>query len=537
VAHIGTRPYAKLHAAMFAETRAGDRVRAIAILDEALATADRLGYRAFEAELNRTRGEILLECDPANPAPAEEALLTAIAVAKQQGTRSFQLRAALSLAKLYRSTARPVEAHDVLGPALEGFAPTSQMPEIAEGQVLLAALAETEAVKAAATQRQRLTHLRVAYGNALIAARGFGAPETTDAFAKARESSFGARDSPEQLAADYGLWVGSCVRGELSSMRAHAAAFLSDIEARPDSPEAGVAHRAAGLTCWLAGEYAQARDHLERALVLFQPGRDDDLTFRFGLDPGVAAMEFLAFTLWPLGEVDRAISLVDSAQERIADVSHIGTVAYGKMHAAMFELMRDNHARAAPNVFELVRLTREHDLNLWRAWGVFLGGWAAAKGGALDKGLEDMRGGVEQLREQNILIFDGLLKIALAEVEARAGDPARAIAILDEALATCDRSGCRAVEAELHRVRGEILLKRDPANPTPAEEAFQAAIGVAKQQGTRSFELRAALSLAKLYQSTARPVEAHGMLGPALEGFAPTSQLPEIAEAQALLAG
>ena len=85
------------------------------------------------------------------------------------------------------------------------------------------------------------------------------------------------------------------------------------------------------------------------------------------------------------------------------------------------------------------------------------------------------------------------MKIALAEAEAGAGDPERAIAILDEALATCDRTGYRAFEAELHRARGEILLKRDPA---PAEGAFLTAIAVAKQQGTRSFELRAALSLA-----------------------------------------
>ena len=116
----------------------------------------------------------------------------------------------------------------------------------------------------------------------------------------------GDEDAPERLAAVYGLWVGSYVRGELPSMRAHAAAFLSDVEATPDSPEAGVAHRAAGLTCWFAGEYAQARDHLERALALFRPGRDDDLAFRFGMDPGVAAMVYLAAASWPLGEVDRA---------------------------------------------------------------------------------------------------------------------------------------------------------------------------------------------------------------------------------------
>ena len=106
--------------------------------------------------------------------------------------------------------------------------------------------------------------------------------------------------------------------------------FLSDVEARPDSPEAGVAHRAAGITHWFAGEYREARDHLERALALFQPGRDDDLAFRFGQDPGVGAMLYLALALWPLGEVDRAMSLVDDAETRIAGLAHVGTRAYGK---------------------------------------------------------------------------------------------------------------------------------------------------------------------------------------------------------------
>jgi tetratricopeptide (TPR) repeat protein len=147
-----------------------------------------------------------------------------------------------------------------------------------------------------------------------------------------------------------------------------------------------------------------------------------------------------------------------------------------------------------------------------------------------------MRRGVELLRAQNVVMHDGLLKIALAEAEARAGDADRAVAILDEALATADRLGYRAFEAELHRVCGEMLLKRDPANPAPAEEAFQVAIAVARQQGARSYDLRAALALATLYQSTARPADAHAVLAPALEGFAATPEMPEIAEARALLA-
>ena len=166
------------------------------------------------------------------------------------------------------------------------------------------------------------------------------------------------------------------------------------------------------------------------------------------------------------------------------------------------------------------RLPREHDLNLWRAFGVFLQGWVASQSGAPADGLEDMRRGAALLREQNALLYDGLLKVALAGAEAGAGDLDRAGAILDEALSTCHLTGYRAFEAELHRARGELLLKQNPANSAPAEEAFLTAIAVAKRQGTHSFELRAALSLAKLYQSTARFTEAHTFLAPALDGAA-----------------
>ena len=382
-----------------------------------------------------------------------------------------------------------------------------------------------------ALPNQRLTRLHVAHGNALIAARGFGAAETAEAFAKARKSAAGDKDAPERLAADYGLWAGNFVRGELSAMRAHAETFLGDVEARPDSPEAGVAHRAAGITHWFAGEYREAREHLQQALALFHPERDD-LAFRFGPDPGVLAMHYLALTLWPMGDIGRAVSLVGRAEARIADLTHVGTLAPGRMHAAVFGLMRGDRARVSPNAFELTRLAREFDLNLFRAFGVFLEGWASAASGASGSGLEGMRRGVELLREQNVLWFDGLLKMALAEAESQGAG--RAVAILDETLATCDRTGYRAFKAELHRARGEMLLKRDPANPAPAGEAFLTAIAVSKRQATRSFELRAALSLARLYQSTDRPADAHAVLAPALEGFSPTPEMPEIAEAQAL---
>jgi class 3 adenylate cyclase/predicted ATPase len=561
-----------------AEARAGDVDRAIAILDEALATVQRTGCRAFEAELNRVRGEMLLERDPASPAPAEEVFRTAVAIARQQAARSFELRAALALAKLYQSTGRPAEAYAVLAPALEGFpaperlapryppgrrdgdegpagrdtasdalisdpsrkwergAVAAEMPEIAEAQALLAALAEMQEVRAATARRQRRGQLLVAYGNALIGERGMGASEAMEAFARARDYVAGDKGAPERLAIHYGLWAGSFLRGELSAMREHVEAFFSDVEANPDSREAGVAHRTAGITHWFAGEYREAREHLERALALFQPGRDDDLAFRFAQDAGVAAMNFLALTLWPLGAVERARSLVESARKRSASVTHIGTHAYEKALAAWFELMRGDLVHAARNGVELTRLADEHDLPFWRLGSVFFEGLAKAQSGALGGGLEDMRRGAEVLREQNVVLYDGLLKILLAETEARAGDVDRALAVLDEGLATCGRTGYRSFEAELRRVRGDMLLKRDPTNPAPPEDALRSAIAVAQRQGTRSFELRAALSLAKLYQSTGRSLDAHAILAPALEGFVPSPEMQEIAEAMSLSA-
>ena len=197
--------------------------------------------------------------------------------------------------------------------------------------------------------------------------------------------------------------------------------------------------------------------------------------------------------------------------------------------------MRGDLSRVAPNAIELTRLAREHDLLHWRAYGVFFEGVASVESSASRGGLDEVRHGAKLLRDRNAQSFDGLIQIALSGAEARAGDVNRALAILDETLATCERTGHRAFEAELHRVRGEMLLKRDPADPAPAEEALLTAIAVAKGQATRSFELRAAFVLARLYQVTARRAEAHAVLSGTLEGFAPTAEMSEIAEAQALM--
>ena len=346
----------------------------------------------------------------------------------------------------------------------------------------------------------------------------------------------GNEDAPERLAADYGVWVGSFLRGELSPMRAHAEAFLNDVEARPDSPEAGVARRIAGTTHWFAGEYPEARDHLERALAMFQPGRDDELAFRFGSDQGAVAMLYLALTLWPLGDIGRAASLIGDADARSASFAHIGTRANGSLHAALFGLMRGDLSQIAVNAHKLGRLTREHDLPMWGAWGSFLEGLATVETGSASGGLEDLRRGVELLRDHNIVTFDGLAKIALAEAEARSGDVDRALAILDEALATCERTGHRAFEAELHRARGEMLLKRDLRNPAPAEEAFHNRHR--RREGASHAQLRTArgAGAGQALSIDGPPRRRPCRPRPRARRLYADPEMPEIAEAQALLA-
>jgi tetratricopeptide (TPR) repeat protein len=244
--------------------------------------------------------------DPANSAPAEDAFLTAIAVAKQQGTRSFELRAVLALAKLYQSTARLTEAHAVLASALEGFAPTSEMPEIAEAQALLGPLAETDEVNAAEAQRQRRLHLQTAYGQAMMWAKGFGSEETRAAFSRAKKLTAKTDNFAERFAAGHFQWTLAFVRGELRFARDLESSFLKEAEDTGRIVEAAVARRGLALACHQAGDFVEAQTHCERALAACDPEHERETEERFHDATGPIVMSVLAVTMWQLGEVARA---------------------------------------------------------------------------------------------------------------------------------------------------------------------------------------------------------------------------------------
>jgi predicted ATPase len=388
----------------------------------------------------------------------------------------------------------------------------------------------------AATGSNRL-RLQTSLGNALIWAKGYQAPETSAAFARACELASRVKDPAERFSAYYGLWVGHLTRGEHAPMREMAELFLREATARPDCPEALIAHRISGATRWYLGDFAGAHDHFQKTIELCDQARHGDFANRFGQDPRATAEAYDAIALGVLGRVDEALRRADRALADAESAAHAPTMGLVLQLAAWLGLIRCNPEAVATYSQAMADIVSRYDLPaFWAGMAAFFQGWTRWLGGEAGAGLAEMRRGTDICREQGHVLYLAEAEAALAEAEASAGETDAGLRRLDDALAELERTEQRWYEAELHRIRAEILLKRDPANTAAAEQSLQAAIAIAQSQNARSFELRAALSLAKLYHAANRDPDAHAVLAPAVEGFPPTQQFPELAEAQAFLA-
>jgi tetratricopeptide (TPR) repeat protein len=383
---------------------------------------------------------------------------------------------------------------------------------------------------------QRLLRLRLqtTYGHALLHGRGHSQPETIAVFARARQLAAGIEDAVARFSAYYGMWMGSFVRADLAPMREVAVLSLRDARHSPGSPAAGRALHVYGVTCWFQGDYAGARTHLEQALAAYDHERDHRLAPRFVFDDRVVTTGWLAVVVWALGEVDQAIHLLDSALSLARQSGHLPTIAWVHAYRCRFAGICRKPGLARLHAGEVLRLAREHGLPMRLADGSFYHGWARWCAGDGD-GEAAMREGLALWNEMHYRLFAPLTGTLLAECEAEAGRAEVGLATLDAQLAAIEQTGERWFDAEVHRVRGELLLKQRRPDVAAAEAAFMRAIEIARSQQTRIFELRAALSLAKLYQTTGRHQVASELLVPALVGFNAGPEVPEVQEAQRLL--
>ena len=277
--------------------------------------------------------------------------------------------------------------------------------------------------------------LHIAYGNALIAARGYGAAETAAAFARARELASGAENPADQLSVYYGLWAGHILRGELEAMREVSSTALELADRCPGTREASIAHRIRGTTCWYEGDFTSARDHLERALGMFDPARDGDLAFRFGHDIGVSCMVYLPLALWSLGEIGRAEQLEAAMIARARETRHAMTLALAAYWRSLFEIMRRDARAAEPYAAETLELGRAHELPMYARYGALKCAWVRARLGDRNEGIAQMRQALDAVRQQGDTLSRPFYSALLAELEAEAGEIDAAVGTIDRTLA------------------------------------------------------------------------------------------------------
>jgi predicted ATPase len=215
--------------------------------------------------------------------------------------------------------------------------------------------------------------------------------------------------------------------------------------------------------------------------------------------------------------------------------THVATEAFAHGYKSLFQMMRRDVGRALHEGEVVLGLAREHVMPQWLAIGTFTQGWARWHSGDREAGEKEMRKGMALFREQGIRFPLPLCAVLLAEIEDQLGRNDHALAILDDALADAERTGQHHFDAELHRQSGAILLRKTPSDVTAAEAAFMRAIEVARSQQTRTFELRAAMGMARLWRSQDKPQLARQLLAPIYGWFTEGFDTRDLKEAKALL--
>jgi tetratricopeptide (TPR) repeat protein len=377
-------------------------------------------------------------------------------------------------------------------------------------------------------------HLQIAYSRALRGNLGHSAPQTVAAWTRARQFAADIND-PVELAPIYsGLFNACLTHGEIAPMWELADATMGAANRRPDSPVAAVvAHWTNGATCWFGGDYLNARTHLEQALASY--GAEPNLeTFRAStLDLPFVIMRFLALVLWPIGQIDRARRLAAEAVRSSGEKRALSQ-ANALVHKAVFDGLCGGPLQQTETILALA-LARDHTMPLYVAAGTYLTGLAKWRAGDREAGLSEMRRGWTLLHENDCYLCEPFWGMQVAVANAAAGQTDAGLEILRELIATAEQSGQHWLDAELHRVRGELLLRRDPTNVGEAEGAFKRALEIARGQRTKAFELRSAFGLAHLFINSGRETAGSDVLTRALIDLDTGQDLREIEQAKKLL--
>jgi predicted ATPase len=294
-----------------------------------------------------------------------------------------------------------------------------------------------------------------------------------------------------------------------------------------------VAHHAMGLSLFFLGEWQQARMHLEQVITSSDPEQQRSLSFLLGWNPMQMALSFQAWVLWTLGYPNQALNLTQEAVAFARELDHPFSLAYALLFGCRFHWVRRDPQAVQRYAEEAMRLSTEGGFPLFQAWAAFLLGWARARQGEAEEGIAQMLQGLASWRSLGMESGVTSFLDPIAEAYGIAGQAEKGLALVEEALALVERTAERAWEAEVHRIKGELLLLSSRASE--AEACFRQAIEVARRQEAKSYELCATISLSRLLQKQGRSAEARQLLSEIYAWFTEGFDTPDLKEAKALL--
>jgi class 3 adenylate cyclase/predicted ATPase len=372
---------------------------------------------------------------------------------------------------------------------------------------------------------------------ALMAGKGYANPEVFAALERANRLATEAASvgTPLHFSVLFGLWISNHNAGAIAAALEHAGNFLAFAKSQPASGPLLVGHRILASSLICSGDYRAALAHFETAASLYRPDEHRESAFRYGQDIGVSTFVQLSWALWHRGYPDQSTRAADRALAYSRNLGHAHTLSNAFWFAGMAAVFARDVATVYAHSHDCAAIASEHGFAHWAANGRVLQGWADAQKGEATTGIALIRDGMAAAEATGTRVVTPLFLTLLAEALALAGKIEEGLAALDDALAQAAVSGETGWNAETHRLCGELTGRLPYPDPAKAEESFRTALAIAREQGTRGYELRAATSLARLWREQGRRAEARELLGPVYGWFTEGFDSPDLKDAKALL--
>jgi TOMM system kinase/cyclase fusion protein len=413
--------------------------------------------------------------------------------------------------------------------ALQRWAYVEAIAHLTQALALLTTLPETPA------RRQKELDLQVALGPALVATKGNAVPDAERAYTRARELCQQIGDTPQLFPVLRGLLLCYQARGQTQTAYRLGEQLLCLAQSQPEPALLLLAHFLLGMVLFLRGESAAAHTHHTKALAIYTPQEHRVLAVRYGLDLGVLSRSYLAWELWQLGYPDQAMQHSQAARRLAQEVSHPQSLVFALVYAAILHQHRREVLAAHEQAEAAIHLATEQGFAYWLTRGKVLHGWALAMQEQTEQGTAEMRQGLAADLATGSKVMQPYYLGLLAEAYGEGGHPEEGLPLLAEALAVLDNTELCYYGAELYRLKGALLLRQVVSNASQAEACLHQALDVARAQQAMSLELRAAVSLARLWQQQDKRQDARDLITPVYDRFTEGFDTADLQEAKALL--